>query len=172
MIRAILITFMSVTLTVFLNPLAERLYNARFGGSEPRHRQNVTLIDADSVRAYSSVLERLSGLVWGSEFAPEVACIVGEAEDQSYRGMLAVAGAIRNRGHLKGVYGCQSRRLPYVKRSLWLLADKAWKESAQHDITGGADHWHSVREPEAWWEKYGTLTVVIGEHKFYKEVHR
>lgn len=174
MIKAIMTAILTVSLTVFLNPIAESLHNRLINGQKPVKTERSQKKGIVSGSASSSVLKSLSGLVFGAEpdYPPEVGCIVGEAEDQSYEGMLAIAGAIRNRGHLKGVYGCQSKRLPYVKRAIWLLADKAWKESAQVDITQGADHWHSIREPEAWWEKYGKLTVIIGDHKFYKEVYR
>lgn len=101
-----------------------------------------------------------------------VRCIVGEAEDQGIEGMTGVAEAIRNRGHLRGVYGCNSPRTEKAPATVWELASWAWERSAFTNTVNGADHWHSDREPSAWWEKYGTRTAKIGNHKFYKDVRR
>ncbi|MCA9404311.1 MAG: hypothetical protein KC897_11055 [Candidatus Omnitrophica bacterium] len=101
-----------------------------------------------------------------------VRCVVGEAEDQGIEGMTAVAEAIRNRGHVRGVYGCRSPRIAKAQPGVWELARWAWDRSEFTNSVKGADHWHSDREPRAWWEKYGTRTVKIGSHKFYKDVRR
>ncbi|MCA9404315.1 MAG: hypothetical protein KC897_11075 [Candidatus Omnitrophica bacterium] len=101
-----------------------------------------------------------------------VRCVIGEAEDQGIEGMTAVAEAIRNRGHVRGVYGCRSPRIKKAAGSVWELARWAWDRSEFTNSVKGADHWHSDREPRAWWEKYGTRTVKIGSHKFYKDVRR
>ncbi len=101
-----------------------------------------------------------------------IRCVVGEAEDQGMDGMIAVAEAIRNRGYLKGVYGCKSARSLEASMKVWENAMEAWRVSEHTNSVYGADHWHSVREKKAWWEKYGTFTAKIGDHKFYKDVYR
>lgn len=90
---------------------------------------------------------------YGSEPIPEaraVRAIIGEASGEGYTGMLAIAGAIRNRGTLQGVYGEKAKHVDKQPRWVWDQARKAWKESANKDITSGADHWGSVTVDAAW----------------------
>lgn len=78
--------------------------------------------------------------------------LIGECEQGNYLGMLAIAGAIRNRGHLNGVYGEKSPRVvkkKYNQKTLQ-LAKQAWKDSASNDITKGADHWASKTIDKNW----------------------
>lgn len=101
--------------------------------------------------------------------------IIGEAEGESYQGKLGIAAAIRNRGHLRGVYG---ERAPRVVGKLYGRdtrrdAIKAWEESETVDPTHGATGWGNdkdVREFEKhkWWRKC-VITARIGNHVFYKE---
>lgn len=98
-----------------------------------------------------------------------VRAIIGEASGEGYRGMLAVACGIRNRGTLKGVYGLHARHVDKEPGWVWDLARKAWKESEHNDIVGGAGHWEmSSRIP--WWAKGMIVTAKIGHHTFYKEI--
>ena len=115
-----------------------------------------------------------------------VRSIIGEAENQGYEGMYAVACAIRNRGTLKGVYGSRSiqeiggrlfRVSPDGRRwrisdDTWQKASKAWFMSADGpDITNGATHWENVRDfgaPE--WAHGMYVTLIFRGHEFYKEV--
>jgi hypothetical protein len=99
--------------------------------------------------------------------------IVGEAENQGYQGMLAVACAIRNRGTLKGVYGLRSPRVKNHKYSqaTYNLALKAWKQSALKDITNGATHWENIKAfgcPP--WVKGCVEVFRHKDHVFYKEI--
>lgn len=103
-----------------------------------------------------------------------VNAIIGEAEGEGYMGMLAIACAIRNRGHLRGVYGEKSSRVlgkKYSPKTLE-LAKKAWKESAVKDITNGADHWGGKAVDEAWIAKMKKMgfrkTFEYGNQEFYK----
>lgn len=59
--------------------------------------------------------------------------IIGEAEDQGYEGMLAVACAIRNRGTLKGVFGINNLRVKHERysKAIWFQAKKAWDISKE-----------------------------------------
>ena len=171
MAKSLLTAALTVTITVFLQPAAEMLYNKldkRQTERSPSTPNNVW------GGARSSVLESLRGLVWGSEITDQQAikCIIGEAEDQGIEGMTAVAEAIRNRGHLKGVYGCKSPRIKKAAQEIWDMAQWAWDRSEFTNLAKGADHWHSTDEPPVWWERYGKRTTVIGKHKFYKEVYK
>jgi len=101
--------------------------------------------------------------------AQAVRAIVGEAASQGERGMLAVAGAIRNRGHLEGVYGLNNPQAEKASPSIIARAQLAWAISATNDITGGATHWENVRAfgpPK--WARHMTITTRIGAHTFFK----
>jgi len=102
-----------------------------------------------------------------------VLCIIGEAEGEGEIGMEAVAEAIRNRGSLKGVYGCSA---PRVRKHLYsdrilLQAKRAWKKSAgDGDITFGARFWEGTAFKTPYWAKDMVVTATIGRQRFYKEV--
>lgn len=96
-------------------------------------------------------------------------CLVGEAESEGFKGMTAVAEAIRNRGHLKGVYGCKSQRARRANGKLLHLAERAWAASATSDLVKGASYWESTDFKTPSWSKGMIETAHIGKHKFYKE---
>jgi hypothetical protein len=101
-------------------------------------------------------------------------CILGEAEGSGYRGMLAISHAIRNRGNLKGVYGCNSPRVKQHKYSSKTFVDavRAWEDSRLgYDITEGATGWGNDKDltifaRSTWW-KNCEITVSIGGNNFY-----
>jgi spore germination cell wall hydrolase CwlJ-like protein len=104
-----------------------------------------------------------------------VLAIIGEAENQGDRGMLAVACAIRNRGTLKGVYGFKSPRVVGKKYSMktYESAVKAWERSQNVDITGGATHWENVLAfGYPYWVKDCTETFRYKDHVFYKKTKK
>lgn len=99
-----------------------------------------------------------------------VKAILGEAEDQNYSGMLAVAVGIRNRGTLHGVIGLRSKRVKSgkVKRVYWIMARKAWLES-KWNRTHKGDHWENVRKfGKPKWSGKMQEVAVVGDHVFYK----
>jgi hypothetical protein len=102
-----------------------------------------------------------------------VMCVIGEAEGEGEIGMEAVAEAIRNRGSLKGVYGCSA---PRVRKQLYSdrilhQAQRAWERSAgDGDITFGATHWEGTAFKTPYWAKDMIVTATIGNQRFYKEV--
>lgn len=111
-----------------------------------------------------------------------VKAILGEAENQGPRGMLAVACAIRNRGTIKGVYGyfkihehngVYTRSTPRGSRPIpaWVVnqAKAAWNKSLEKDITHGATHWENVAAfglPT--WAKNMTRTFEYEGHVFFR----
>ena len=104
--------------------------------------------------------------------ADAVHAILGEARGEGYRGMYAVACAIRNRGHLRGVDG-RHAKLSGVSPEIHHLAARAWAESETgDDITHGADHWYAHNLCRPWWARYGTRTAVIGGHTYMKNVKK
>ena len=102
-----------------------------------------------------------------------VLSIIGEAEGEGYRGMLAVAHAIRNRGTLRGVYGRNAKRVraKLYTSVVYTLAKTAWRVSGiMPDITGGATHWENINAfGKPWWAKKMLRVAKIGSHTFYKE---
>ncbi len=98
-----------------------------------------------------------------------VHAILGEARGEGYRGMYAVACAIRNRGHLKGVYGLKADVSDASDKTVQ-EAYKAWQMSGEGiDITLGADHWENVKTfGVPYWAINKTPTAIIGRHAFYQ----
>jgi len=95
-----------------------------------------------------------------------VKAIMGEARNQGYQGMLAVACGIRNRGTLQGVYGLNAKI--NEPKWVWDMADKAWRESLTNRIHSG-DHWENIKSfgtPE--WVKGMKLVYQYKDHVFYK----
>ena len=99
-----------------------------------------------------------------------IRAIVGEASNQGYQGMLAVACAIRNRGTLKGVYGLNAKHIDNEPQWVFTLAEKAWEESENKDITNGATHWENIK---AFGTPYWVASMIkVYQYKdqiFYKE---
>ena len=122
------------------------------------------------------ILLMWGGRAWAGEITKEraVDAIIGEAEGEGYRGMLAVACAIRNRGTLQGVYGEHSRR---VKEHLYgarvfVNAVRAWEESSSSDrcgFIGGATHWEGIAFKTPYWARDMILTATIGNQRFYRK---
>ena len=95
-----------------------------------------------------------------------VRAIMGEARGESLTGKIAIAEAIRNRGHLKGVYGLKANF--QEPERVWNEARKAWKESINSNLVKGADHWESTDFKKPFWAKRMIETATIGKHKFYR----
>jgi len=98
-----------------------------------------------------------------------IRAIIGESSDQGYKGMLAVACGIRNRGTLKGVYGLNSPHIDKEPQWVWDMAKRAWKESEYNRVHSGT-HWHNVkREGENYWTIKMIKVYEYKDHVFYKE---
>lgn len=100
-----------------------------------------------------------------------ILAVIGEAENQGYKGQLLVSSAIRNRGTLKGVYGLHA---PRVKNHLYSQATydqcrKAWLASAGKDYAMGATNWENVHAfGEPYWAKSMTIVMEYKDHRFFK----
>lgn len=114
----------------------------------------------------------IASVASAAEIPQEVYCVIGEAESEGAIGMQAVSEAIRNRGHLRGVYGCKAPRVigkKYSQRTLE-IARKAWADSAgSGDITHGATHWEGTAFKTPYWAKDMIVTATIANQRFYKE---
>jgi hypothetical protein len=97
-----------------------------------------------------------------------IKAIVGEASGEGYRGMLAVAGAIRNRGSLQRIYGINAPHVRNEPKWVWSLARRAWAESRYRDLSCGGTDWESTDFPVPYWAKGMIVTARIGKHIFYK----
>ena len=75
-----------------------------------------------------------------------IRAVVGEASAEGYYGMKLVASAIRNRGHLRGVYGFSAQHIKHENKDTWKLARHAWYSSANENIARGADCWYSQED--------------------------
>ena len=107
-----------------------------------------------------------------------IAAIIGEAENQSLDGMIAVGEVIRNRGSLKGIYGVSA---PRVVKKLYsadtlMKATKAWQMSKTSNLTDGADGWGNASDIRIFktqkWFKKCHVTKKIGDHYFWKPVEK
>lgn len=99
-----------------------------------------------------------------------IRAIVGEAGNQGRAGMLMVAGAIRNRGTLRGVYGVNNPIVDKQPEWCWRNARAAWASSLTNDISRGATHWENVRDFGApAWSRSMAVTTNLGRHVFFKD---
>lgn len=100
-----------------------------------------------------------------------VCALAGEAGGQGDAELLAHAFAIRNRGHLKGVYGLRAHPDAFaIKR-----ARIAWnKAKTMPSSVGLCDHWLSdydlkhSRPALIAWRHSAVYSVKVGSTRFYK----
>ena len=109
-----------------------------------------------------------------------IRAIIGEAENQGYAGMLAVACAIRNRKNLHGVFGLEqisensgifiriTKRGPRrIRPAVVADAKKAWDESATNRVHSGS-HWENVRAfGMPTWARHMKQVYEVGDHVFF-----
>lgn len=98
-----------------------------------------------------------------------IRAIVGEASDQGYLGMLAVASGIRNRGTLRGVYGVKAKHVDKEPKWVWDMARKAWEES-EHNRVHSATHWESIKFKVPYWVKSMKEIYRYKDHVFYEKI--
>lgn len=133
------------------------------------------ILGACMVLALLFCLVAVSGCAWASEIkeADAIKAIIGEAENQGYKGMCLVALAIRNRGTLQGVYGLHANRVVNHKYSdtTHKLAKKAWETSkGMPDILCSADHWENIRAfGRPYWVASMVETFRYRDHIFYRK---
>ena len=112
----------------------------------------------------------VTSLAWaGIDDAKAIHALLGEARGEGYRGMYAVACAIRNRGTLQGVYGANAD-ISDTSEITRDAAITAWHLSKNgEDITNGADSWENTKD-FGWpnWAKGHKPTAIIGNHSFFK----
>jgi hypothetical protein len=96
--------------------------------------------------------------------SPVPVCIEGEAGNQPQDTKVAIGEAIRNRGTLRGVYGCNTRQSPSR------ASKQAFKMSLTSNLTGGATHFLSktdLKRPPKWLWAY-KVTHKSGDFTFFK----
>jgi len=97
--------------------------------------KRATLLSLLSLASLASRLECQAEVRLSDQAA--IRAIVGEAANQSDRAMLAVAGALRNRGTLDGVYGYNAPVTRSSTSAVWARAARAWAQSAHQNIARG-----------------------------------
>src|SRR3990167_894006 len=110
-------------------------------------------------------------LVHASEIPDNIAvrAIIGEAANQGFDGMTAVAEGIRNRGTLKGVYGLKAKHVDKQPEWVWVKARQAWERSKTSDLVHRADHWENTTAfGVPYWAKSMVKTAQIKDHAFYR----
>lgn len=102
-----------------------------------------------------------------------VRCIIGEGSSEGFDGLVALADALQNRGHIKGVFGCRAPHIAREPLSTWKMARRAWQRAKTANIVGGASFWGSLKVDKAWikrMEKAGyTKTLTVKNTAFYRE---
>ena len=103
--------------------------------------------------------------------------LVGEAANQGYRGLFAVACVLRTRGY--NLNGFSAKRRSDLARfyqaqpaKVKRFAAKALREvrAGAADITFGATHYENTESfMEPWWGKSTQKTTRILDHQFYRE---
>lgn len=109
--------------------------------------------------------------------AQAVQCILGEARGEGFESLKAHASALRNRGHLKGVYGCKAKfdhEMQYLKaKGILKQAKEAWALSLKTDYVAGASFWGSTLVDKDWiktMKRNGyILTKRVGNTEFYRK---
>lgn len=95
--------------------------------------------------------------------------IVGEAANQGFNGMVAVAEVIRRRNSTEGLYGLNAHHNAQESKSTWIMAEKAWKTSKTSNLTHGADHFENIKAfGMPVWTEYCHETVEIKDQAFFK----
>lgn len=149
----------------------ERINNAYLYAEQPRQ---IFLIYIIAILLSLTILAivLIPNLVNAAEYTDEeaVKCIMGEARGEGYESMVAHGEAIRNRGTLKGVYGCNAK---FSEPDwVWAKARKAWHESAYTNITNGADHWGSIIVDKEWIQKMVDMgfenKAIVNNTAFFK----
>ena len=102
-----------------------------------------------------------------------VRCIIGEAGNQGFDGLVACADALQNRGHTRGVYGCGAAHVDKEPAWVWKMARRAWERAKRVDVVRGATFWGSVKVDKGWiatMERNKFVkTYEYKDHVFYRE---
>ena len=108
------------------------------------------------------------------EKSEAVKAVIGESENQGFKGMEYVSCAIRNRGTLKGVYGLHNDRVTHKRYSkkIYAQAQKAWEQSAWstvcRDIQGAKDWENTQAFGLPYWAKNMKIVFIYKAHRFFK----
>lgn len=98
-----------------------------------------------------------------------VRCVVGEASNQGYKGMLGVSEVIRHRGSLSGIYGCSAHHVVTEPNRIWIKALSAYRASANTNITYDANGFENIKDFNMPLWAYGcVVTTKIGDHTFFR----
>lgn len=117
------------------------------------------------------ILLLITQVGWTYSKDDAIKTIVGEASNQGYTGMVAVAEVIRKHHSLGGFYGLHAAHVATEPQWVWKMARQAWYYSATSNITKGADHFENVYAFGCpYWVSHCVETFRYKDHVFYKEV--
>ena len=114
------------------------------------------------------VMVYIAGLAYGWNAQPYIHAVLGEARSEGFKGMYAIAHAIRNRGTLVGVYGAKTRFIEpwhvHAKGALaWILSGLG------PDTTKGSTHWENVEAfGMPYWSQGVKHRAKVGRHVFWR----
>lgn len=95
-------------------------------------------------------------------------CLLGESRNQGLIGLTATAEALRNRGTIKGIYGCKA--VFNEPQWVWDMGKKAWEASKTSNLVKGASFWENEDTfGKPYWAKNMRQTAKIGKHIYYVE---
>ena len=97
-----------------------------------------------------------------------VRAILGEAGGTGFKGMLAVACALRHRGTFHGVYGLNNPVVDRQPARAWKLARRAWLASQKRDTVDGANHWGNAQDVAKGTFIGMQFTVAVGGNYFFR----
>ena len=100
--------------------------------------------------------------------AKAVRAILGEAGGTGFRGMVAVACALRHRGTFHGVYGLNNPVVDKQPAWAWKLARRAWLASQKLDTVAGANHWGNAQDVAKGTFTGMQFTVAVGGNYFFR----
>jgi hypothetical protein len=100
-----------------------------------------------------------------------VQTIVGEASNQGFTGMVAVAEVIRHSKNLKGFYGLHAAHNAHEPVWVWQRAQLAWAKSKYTNLTKGANHFENIHSFGCpYWIKSCVETFRWKDHIFFREI--
>lgn len=100
--------------------------------------------------------------------AKAVRAILGEAGGTGFKGMMAVASALRNRGTFHGVYGLNNPVVDQQPAWAWKQARRAWLASQKRDTVRGANHWGNAQDVAKGTFTGMQFTVAVGGNYFFR----
>lgn len=157
----------------------EKNYQKLLRGNEPEldvkessFDKTIRYVILVSIAVYIILMLRgCNEIGWTMEPKDAIKTIVGEASNQGYTGMVAVAEVIRHKGSLCGFYGLTAKHSAHEPAWVWKMAQMAWIDSKTTNLTHHADHFENIHAfGQPYWVKNCVKTFAYRDHVFYREI--